>query len=483
MKKELKEYLQKIEDLEYLNQVLSFESSTILPSSSIEYIDRLTTDIQMNIFDLKRNKQYISLINKVLKKNNLSNEEEYFIEYLKKEYERHKNVPRDFYKKHIELLNIVNNKYNEAIVNNDFEIVKPYFKKLIKDNKVLYKYQFSNCKNIYEKMLGDFEQGLSTNEIDNLFNDLKNSVMDLIKNQKNYSLPKIKKKYNDNTFLEVSKYILEYIGVDTSKCVINICSSASTSKFNSEEIRITLQNKDNIFDNLSTIVHEAGHALFEQNIKEELNSYPTYKINKTSIHEALARFYENILGRNINFWKPIYKRVKKDLKIDLTLKEFIRYFNNVCASVVRTSSDELTYTMHIIIRYEIEKELINGSLKVDNIESEWNKKYLEYLGVKSGNSKDGVLQDNHWFSSSFGYFPSYLLGTIFDGMLYSHLKSVFNIDKLLRKGKLNEITNYINDNISKYASTYNINELSNILFNKSLNTEDILKYFNNKYGR
>ena len=126
---------------------------------------------------------------------------------------------------------------------------------------------------------------------------------------------------------------------------------------------------------MCTIIHEGGHGIFEQSISDTLKEYKNYYIDKTALHESQSRFYENILGRNINFWYPIYDDIKRILNIDIDINEFIKYFNNAHKSIIRTQADELTYCLHIIIRYEIEKDIFNDKIDLNNIDKIWNQKY------------------------------------------------------------------------------------------------------------
>ena len=222
------------------------------------------------------------------------------------------------------------------------------------------------------------------------------------------------------------------------------------------------------------------HAIFEQNISKTLQKYKGYAINKHAVHESISRFYENMIGRNINFWKPIYKNIKTTLNLKQSLDEFYNELIKVNAKNVRTEADELTYIMHIIIRYEIERDLFSGKLKADDIENEWISKYKKYLNIKV--DENSILQDPHWANASFGYFPAYLVGTIFDGMLFDKINNeVGDIDEILRKGDVLKITNYISKNILKYGDNFNIRELSKIIFNKDLETNSLINYFKMKY--
>jgi carboxypeptidase Taq len=283
--------------------------------------------------------------------------------------------------------------------------------------------------------------------------------------------------------MEISRYLLDYIGFDNSRGALGIYTHGYTIKMNNNDVRIAFSNESDIFDHMSTIIHEGGHGIFEQNIDESLKKFGNYDIDKVALHESQSRFYENILGRNINFWIPIYDDIKKLLNIDMDINDFVDVFNNAHTSLIRTKADELTYCMHIIIRYEIEKEIFNGNIDLNNLDKLWNQKYKEYLNLDVTSDKDGILQDMHWSDGSFGYFPTYLLGSIFDGMLLEQInKDLENTDELLKNGKIKEITTYLNNNIHKNGGAYNINEVSQKLCGRSLDVKPLINYFKNKYG-
>ena len=350
--------------------------------------------------------------------------------------------------------------------------------------KEFYRYMFPFSNNLYNEMLSTYEKGINTDLVDKLFNELKNEIKPIIDNLKPLKIDKNIRKYSDSQLMDISSFLLDYIGFDNSRGALGIYTHGYTIKMNNNDVRIAFSRESDIFDHISTIIHEGGHGIFEQNICDELKKYGNYEIDKVALHESQSRFYENILGRNINFWIPIYDKIKKLLKIDMDINEFIKRFNNAKPSLIRTASDELTYCMHIIIRYEIEKEIFNGNIDLDSLDKVWNQKYEEYLGIKVSNDKDGILQDMHWSDGNFGYFPTYLLGSIFDGMLLKNINSKLgNVDELLKSGNIKKITKYLNENIHMFGGTYNINEVSNRLFNSDLDVKPLVEYFKNKYEK
>ncbi len=483
--KKLKEYLKNIENLNYTTSVLRWEMDTIAPKSSYNYLIDVSTKYELESFKLSTSSDFIKLVEDVI------NSEEYeqlnemqkrYIQKLKSDYYQFSRIPEDFYKEYCELVNNSLNAWVEAKNKSNYSIFKPYLIKVIESTKKYYSYMYPNANNLYDCMLNDYEEGITTSIIDNLFNELKEKIVPIIKNLKSKELTSINTKLSDSQLFEISKFMLDYIGFDNSRGALGIYTHGYTMKLNNNDVRISFSNKNVITDILSTVIHEGGHGIFEQNIDESLANIPAYDINKCALHESQSRFFENILGRNVNFWVPIYKEVKEKLKIEMTIDEFIEQFNNAKPSFIRTEADELTYCMHIIIRYEIEKDIFNDKIDLEELPNIWNKKYKEYLGLDVTSDKDGILQDMHWSEGAFGYFPSYLVGSIFDGMLLETVnKNLGNVNDLLKNGNIKEITKFLNNNIHRYGGAYNINEIANKVCRKDLEIEPLVKYFSEKY--
>ena len=486
MKKELLKYLDKIGEINYLITMLRWEMDTIAPSASFEYLIKTSTSLELESFKLSTSNKYIELINNLINSKEyelLKEEEKRYLLKLKNDYNKMKNIPSTFFEMYSKLRSESLNAWVKAKEENNYEIFKPYLIKIIKKTKELYKYMYPNSKNLYESMVSTYEDGISLELIDTLFNELKKEIIPIINNLKNKKLKPINIKYTDDDIYGTTKYLLDYIGFDNNRGALGIYTHGYTTKLNDNDVRIAFNNKDNIIDHISTIIHEGGHGIFEQNISDTLKEYKTYDIDKVALHESQSRFYENILGRNINFYIPIYNELKKLLKIDIDVDEFINYFNNAKKSLIRIKADELTYCLHIIIRYEIERDIFNNNIDLNMLDKLWNKKYKDYLGVDVKENREGILQDMHWSGGDFGYFPTYLLGSIFDGMLLEHINNKLgNIDELLKNNKIHEITKYLNNNIHIYGGAYNINEVSNRLFGHDLEVNSIVKYFKNKYN-
>ena len=204
------------------------------------------------------------------------------------------------------------------------------------------------------------------------------------------------------------------------------------------------------------------------------------------VHESQSRFFENVLGRNRNFWLPIYPQIQEllpELK-RISLDDFVREVNHVKNSLIRTDADEVTYPLHIIIRYEIEQAIFRDHVPVKELPALWNQKMQQYLHITPANDAEGILQDMHWSDGSFGYFPSYLLGSIYDGMFLQAVeRDLGSIDELLAAGKIKEITHWLNENIHRYGGLRLPKEVLHEVCHEELSAQPLLTYFREKYTK
>ncbi len=448
------------------------------------------------IMKIKTSREFGRLLNGLLKENQykkLSDVDKMTVTKLKKEYDQYKNVPIRFYTQYEKLMSKSQNVWEKAKKEKNYEKFEPYLKKVIDMSKKMTVYRKGKKENIYDLMLDDYEEGLNTKILDKLFKEIKEYVIKLIKDieqgdykEKSADTQKSENKFPIEKQRALSRFLLRYIGFDVENGTIGESEHPFTMSIALGDTRLTNHYYENDFINpVFSIIHEGGHGIFEQNINPKFRYTPMEIIENMGLHESQSRFYENILGKNINFWKPIFEKVKEILpEYEGDLEEFYKKINKVEPIAIRIDSDEVTYCLHIIIRYEIERDLFNGKISVKQLPEIWNKKMKEYLGVEVKNHSEGILQDSHWSAGNFGYFPTYLLGSIYDGMLLEKLeKDMGNVDKMLEKGGIKRITKWLNNNIHQYGGSIKPMELMEQLCGKEISAKPLIKYFKEKYER
>lgn len=481
----LREYQKEIFDLEHCINIIGWDLRISTPKDEKEEVVDLIGSLEDRLFKLQTNKDYEILLKDAidsdeLKKLSLS--EQRYINNLLKNYYKRVNVPNNFYIEYTEFVHKSTIAWEEAKKNNDYNSFKPYLEKVIELTKKYYSYINSNG-DLYDVMLNEYEAGLTSDVIDKLFSELKEKILPIIPKECGTSRY-IKMNASEDNILKCAEFLLDYIGFDMNKGKLGFYPHGFTEKIGNNDIRIAFKKTDNALDFVSTIIHEGGHGILEQNVNSNLSKYECVTCDGiNALHESQSRFFENMLGRNINFWIPIYDKVKEMLGLDVDINEFVKGLNSPVASLVRTEADELTYCMHIILRYEIERDLFNGKITVNDLPNIWNKKMKEYLGVEVINDRDGVMQDIHWAEGDFGYFPSYLIGSIFDGMFLEIIEeNLGSIDDILKNGDIKVITKYLIDNIYVNGAAFTGIEVLEKLGRSNLSVVSLINYFYKKYG-
>ena len=488
----LKEFMQKFHQYQTVESLLSWDLSTMTPEKGIESKTAALGYFCTEAFRLSTSKEYGDLLKELSKPEQFDQLDDAMKVTVRREmrdYERFVRVPEDFYTEYVTLKARSQKAWESAKRENDFSIFAPYLDKVIAMTKQYVRYMEPDQKP-YDVLLDMFEEGIDRSTIDRIFDELKvglRPLLEKIKASKQPDLSVLQGNYDIISQKKVQDMILSYIGFDFTQGATAESEHPFTTEIGSGDVRITNHFKeDDPIAALFSAIHEGGHAIFEQNIDPSYENTSVAQINLMGLHESQSRFFENILGRNPNFWLPIYSKLGDLLPKfkEIPFDTFCQAINFVQPSLIRVDADEVTYCLHIILRYEIERAIFNDEITTDELPKLWNDKMEELLGVCPTSDAEGILQDMHWSDGMFGYFPSYLLGSVYDGMFLQQIeKELGNIDDLLAQGKILDITKWLNTNIHQHGSLYTSSEVIKRLCNQELSAQPLLQYFNKKYAK
>ncbi len=470
--------------------VLFHDAGTAAPSESYEGRGRTMGVMSQIIYDLEtkpENKELLTFLE--AHADELTPQQKREVEVMRKSLDQMNKIPAEEYVAYSVLLNEAQSVWEKAKNENDFASFAPFLQQIVDYNRKFAGYYHPEMAP-YDALLNEYEEGLNTATLDAFFARLREVIVPLL--EKTQAQPVI-----DDSFLtqeypvviqrELSDYLMEVMGLDRKYCGIAESEHPYTTNFNNKDVRITTHyHAENLTYSMYSVIHEGGHALYELGAEDCYNYTVLSGGVSMGIHESQSRFYENIIGRSRPFIQAVFPKIKalfpEQLKA-VDAEQFYRAVNKAQPSLIRTESDELTYCLHIMIRYEIEKQLIAGTLAISDVPAEWNRLYKEYLGIDVPSDKEGCLQDSHWSGGMIGYFPSYALGSAYGPQLLKKMEEdLGDIYADVAKGDLSRVTGWLKEKIHRHASFIKPGELFESVCGK-FDAKYFTDYLTAKYGQ
>ena len=496
MKRVERDFLEYVKKMSAYNEALSviyWDLRTGAPKKGVEQRSEVIGMISSEVFKMSTSEEMAFFIAKLAAEEaqtSISDITKKAVKECKKVYERNNKIPANEYKEFVILQSKSGSAWEEAKEKADFSLFQPYLEQIVTYTKRFIEYWgYQNHK--YNTLLDMYEPGMTVEVLDRVFAQLRERIVPLVKQvtesefQPNttflyHHFPKEKQK-------QFSIEMLKELGFDFEAGRLNESVHPFATGINRGDVRVTTRYDEHDFRGaIFGTIHECGHAIYEQNISSELTGTLLDDGTSMGIHESQSLFFENFVGRNKFFWEKQYavlKEVAPGQFGQVTLDDFYRGINESKPSLIRIEADELTYPLHIMIRYEIEKALFDGELAVTDLPKVWNEKYKEYLGIVPENDAEGVLQDVHWSDGSFGYFPSYALGYMYAAqMKQAMLKDLPQFNELLAKGNIEPIKAWLNEKIHQYGKMKQPREILQETTGEGLNAQYLINYLEEKYG-
>lgn len=493
----VQETLTTVEKYAHACHVLNYDQETICPPKGMEEQGEVTAFLANQAFRLEKDEAFIKAGEALFAhRDELSEGDRILAENLHREYLKTRRMTPEQNLAFQQTYNTAYVDWLNAKKQADFSLFRDSLAKVRQTNLdeiALRDWDDANPKpeTNYDVLLGDYERGITERDLDAAFGAVTERLVPLLKeiqtHGKKIRTDFLSREVTDEQQRAMADYFLRLIGFDFERGAFTTTEHPFTDNLGRNDARVTTHYYPTMFlSSMFSIIHEGGHALFMQLQPAEDYDHFLNDAQTMGQHESVSRFYENRIGRSRAFIHLIYPKCSEifpQVFTDVTEEEFYEAVNVVEPSLIRTEADEFTYTFHIIIRYELEKEIVNGGLSVDDkLPERWNDLYEKYLGVRPSNDREGILQDVHW-ASGFGYFPTYALGNMYNAMYYNRMAQDLDIDTVVSEGRFDVLNGWMKDHVFAKACHLAPKEWIREITGRDFTPQDFLDYLEKKYTK
>ncbi len=465
---------------------LSYDDETIAPRDGSSYRNEKIAVLKGEYLSFITSDEIIACIQSLLSKPQ-SMVEQRKLQLTLKEINQLKAVSKEEYITYVECCRNSSEAWKKAKENNDYSIFKPHLKEVIEQTKHLVSLRNDGLLP-YDSLLADYEEGSSMEFYDKFFEKIKTHIVPLVKKlrEKNIQYPSLEGVYPIEQQKMIMEKIASYLQFNPSWGYLSQSVHPFSSGFSKNDTRITVRyDESDVTSAIFALIHEIGHATVEHQIGDEYEGSIIHRSITSGIHESQSRFYENYLGKNKSFWKnnyPYLQNMFSNQLNDISLDDFMKAINQVKHQSIRLEADELTYPLHILIRYECEKGLFNGTISIDELEDTFNRLIKEYLGIEVTNPNEGILQDIHWSEGEFGYFPAYALGSSYGAQLLVSMKKEIVVEQALENNQMEVIHEWLKNHIHHDGALYLPLEIIEKACKEPFNVSYYIDYLIDKYS-
>ena len=489
--KKLYDWQSKLSAYNHAMSIIYYDGSTTAPKGTSENRGHALSILSEEMYNLTTNDEAVEMLEFLDAHNDELQEKERRIVYLAcRDMKEMKKIPLEEYLGFQELLVKADDVWHTAKETSNFEMFSPILEQIFEYNKKFASYCAPDI-HPYNYCLNKYEKGLTMEKCDEFFDTLKQRIVPLIKRigeARQVDDSCIHGDFDDISQEKLSLELMKIMGIDLDKCGLATTEHPFTTSIGSHrDVRITTHYyRDNFASSMYSVIHEGGHALYEMNSADEYAYTLLDGGVSMGIHESQSRFYENLLGRSkayIDYVFPTVVECFPEQMNGYTPDDLYRAINLVTPSLIRTEADEVTYCLHVLIRYELEKRVMSGTLDIKDLADEWNRLYKEYLGVDVPCDREGVLQDSHWSGGSIGYFPSYALGSAYGAHLLAKMKECIDVEGCLSQGDFKSINEWNREHIWKYGCLIDPDVLLENALGEKFDPMYFINYLEEKYTK
>lgn len=483
----LTERFKKASLLSEISGILGWDQNTYMPAKASEGRGEQMAEIASQVHALIANDEVGDLIAELKESNDLTAQEKRNLELMEKSYVHAACIPAELVEHHKKLSVRTEMSWRDARAANDYNMVKPHLKELLnitREEAALKSEKLGLSK--YESMLDQYDNGRKTAEIDEIFSELKKFIPEFIGRAKHeVKEDKISGHYPIEKQNKLLHHFMEKFGYDFNRGRLDTTSHPFCTG-SGDDVRITTRySESNYLEAFLGVVHETGHAMYEMNLPEDLRRVCVGESNGMSTHESQSLYVEKQICRHPAFVEYLYKVANDTFgKQDYSYEDLLSHIHQVKPTLIRVDADEATYPAHVIIRYEIERDLLEGKMELDSLPEVFNGKMKELLGITPESDANGCMQDIHWYCGLWGYFPTYTLGSMTSAQLMAKtVKDLGDQSSNFANGNFDPAMNWVKENVHKHANMYNPSELVKVATGEHLNSKYFINHLEARYGK
>ena len=494
---ELKELSITIQTYSSILSLLSWDQETYMPPGGIVPRSEQISLLSGHIHDLKTGRHYKGLLEKLvsistgkIKVKGLSKLDRIVIREWHRDFERQAKLPSAFVKTFSQTTSEASQIWQTAKRTNNFKLFAPFLQRIVelsREKASIYGYD----DHPYDALLSSYEPCMTSAKLKTIFGSLRKELvhlLDKIKNSKQIDDRFLKGKFAPEKQIALGKELLSKLPLEPTYTRLDLSAHPFSTALHPHDSRITTRILPTGFmSNLFSVLHEAGHSLYEMGLPAQYFGTPLAEAISSSVHESQSRWWENLIGRSLPFWKQFYPMVQNTFPSRLekvSCDHFYHAVNKVESSLIRVEADEVTYCLHVILRFELEMDLISGTLQVTDLPEAWRAKTKELLGIVPETDTEGCLQDIHWSLGDFGYFPTYALGNLLASHFFETFEKKYRNwkDRIAKQGDLTFIADWLKTNVHSLGKQYDLESLAKHVTGKSFSEAAYCRYLKKKYG-
>ncbi len=487
------EIVKRAQDLASLKSTLAlleWDQQTYLPAQAGAFRAQQCTTLAGLIHQRETDPALGDLLNSLIDSTDLNPRESSNVREMKRQYEKKCKLSRELVEALAKATSTGQQVWTEAKTQADFRVFEASLKAIFdlkREEADAIGHQ--GCR--YDALIDEFEPGAKTEVVESVLKGLCDEIVPLVKaigqSEKRPNSELVRRSFPVDAQQKISREVSEAIGFDFECGRIDVTAHPFCTTLGPRDVRLTTRYLENYFNSaFFGTLHESGHGIYEQGLNQAEFGLPSGSYCSLGIHESQSRLWENLVGRSEGFWRYFFPEVQKSFSNSLGKVEggdFYQAINASAPSLIRVEADEATYDLHIIIRFELEKLLLDETLAVADLPEAWNEKYVEYLGIRPNNHAEGVLQDIHWSAGLVGYFPTYTLGNIFAAQFFASAdEELGDLESQFEKGEFSGLKNWLNRNIHDHGAQFNSEQLVEKVVGEGPSHKNLVNHLKSKFG-